>query len=318
MELTLYCEKKNQLQQITINKYEDLPVLIEVYFGIKPEKQLIQCDGVFINQNAKFKSGDMLVVSEIEPITDKLEENIDTIQEMAQISHTLLYLRAECNDIVFKIIIDTGAQTSVMAEYMAKLLNLNIDTRTKGIAKGVGTSKIFGTVYNCNIKLTDHVVPTNFRVIECPDQYVVILGLDFLYNQQCNINFVDRTITINNKVQKILNEIEVQNLEVPYNCKKEDIKKLFTEMINKLNTEKKQYTLELLKKIICNIIKNPTQDKYRTVNAESKDIKQAIDESADFIPFMKKIGFVVTENGKKLKFIENVDILEVVKGSCCA
>ena len=125
MELTLFYQNKNQLQQVTINQLDELANLIEVYFDIKHKDQKIELNGQIIDlkktiNEYSIKNCDLLIINQKNAIK---EDQIENVMENAFISHTLLYLKAECNDLAFKILIDTGAQVSVMSESMAKLLN---------------------------------------------------------------------------------------------------------------------------------------------------------------------------------------------------
>ncbi|ARF12243.1 pepsin-like aspartate protease [Klosneuvirus KNV1] len=315
MELTLFYQEKNQLRQVTVHRFDELFDLNEVYFGIKYNDQQIEFNGQKIDMKKSIsdysiKSGDLLIISQ----KQKLQEDyVENTMDDALISHTLLYLKAEFNDLAFKILIDTGAQVSVMGDHMAKLLNLSIDTRMKRKAHGVGVANIIGMAYNCNLKLEENFhVPINFNVMENDEQHLILLGLDFLNSHSCLINLVNRTIIINNKEFKLLNEIQVQELNTPYDCRKDHIKRLYKQMVSNINPEKRNEMIDILNKIMSNIIKNPSEDKYKNININNKVISDIIKENKDFIEFMKKIGFVMT-NDHKLKFIENTKILDYTK-----
>lgn len=314
MELTLFYQDKNQLQQVTVHHLDELSDLIEVYFGLNYKDQLIEFNKQKIDpkKNLKdysMKNNDLLIISRI----IKQEDQIENVMEDALISHTLLFLKGECQDLAFKILIDTGAQVSVISDQMAKMLNLNVDTRMKRKAHGVGVANILGIAYNCDLKLEDNFhVPINFNVMENDDPHLILLGLDFLYSHHCTINLVNRTIIINNKEFRLLNEIEVQQLNTPYDSRKENIKKIYQHMVSNITPEKRNELQYTLNKILTNIIKNPSEDKYKNININNKIISEMINENKDFIEFMKKIGFVMTSENK-LKFIEHYKILDYTK-----
>ena len=70
---------------------------------------------------------------------------------------TMLFLNFEVNKMKMTGLVDTGAQTTIISEDLAKkcgLYNL-CDTRYAGIAKGVGTSKILGVIHCTNLKIGD-------------------------------------------------------------------------------------------------------------------------------------------------------------------
>ena len=70
---------------------------------------------------------------------------------------TMLFINLEINKEKITGLVDTGAQTTIISENLAKkcgLFNL-CDTRYSGIAKGVGTSKILGVIHAANLKIGD-------------------------------------------------------------------------------------------------------------------------------------------------------------------
>ena len=178
---------------------------------------------------------------------------------------------------------------------------------------GVGVANILGIAYNCDLILENNLhVPINFNVMENNDAHLVLLGLDFLTSHNCIINLVNRTIMINNKEFKLLNELLVQELETPYDCKKDHIKRLYKQLVSNIIPEKRSEIIEMINKILTNIIKNPSEEKYKNINTNNKVISEIMNDNKDFIEFMKKIGFVMT-NDHKLKFIEHPKILDYTK-----
>jgi len=67
----------------------------------------------------------------------------------------MLYINLEINKHKIVGLVDTGAQTTIISEDLAKkcgLFNL-CDTRYSGVAKGVGVSKIIGVIHSAQIKV---------------------------------------------------------------------------------------------------------------------------------------------------------------------
>lgn len=324
MELTLYNEKTSAIQPVTVTTFDDLYDLIEVYFSIDRTNQIIkfnekQLDTTKSLLDYGLVSGDMLVISELnnittveEQVTNAMDDHMDNMIIQSQISYTLVYMKAEYNDIAFKVMIDSGAQTSVMSKYMADFLGMGhlIDTRMAGVAKGVGTTKILGCIYGCNIKINDNMfVPINIKILDNDfDKHLVLLGLDFLYSHGCVFDFKNRSLKINEQTVQFMNEIEVNEYKDPFNIRKENIKKQFNEMISKIPFSQKANVIEMLKKIINNIINNPNDEKYKSINTESSTFKESLAKYQECIAFMKKIGFTVMSDGK-FKFTNGTDIL---------
>jgi DNA damage-inducible protein 1 len=69
----------------------------------------------------------------------------------------MLFINLEINKYKVVALVDTGAQTTIISEDLAKkfeIFNL-CDTRYSGIAKGVGTSKIIGVIHAAQMKIGD-------------------------------------------------------------------------------------------------------------------------------------------------------------------
>lgn len=89
-----------------------------------------------------------------------IEENrkmaIEYIPETLTQVH-MLFINIEINKKKIVALVDTGAQTTIISEELAKqcgIYNL-CDTRYAGIAKGVGTSKILGVIHAAHLKIGD-------------------------------------------------------------------------------------------------------------------------------------------------------------------
>jgi len=291
-------------------------MLSEAYFGITPDNQLFTVGGKPINMNSTLdivglKSDDMIVVTKTDFPTDhqKPDETVEetkaddlnqTIFDVKEqlladsiVPYTLLYLQGEINDVAFRVVIDTGASASVMSESLSRALKINglIDDRTKGTAVGIGNTNILGLISGCTVKIgTDTFVPVSFSVLEDGfDKYMAILGLDFLTSHKCKIDFVERTIEVNGKNLRFLNEIEVQNMATPYNVIEYGISNSFNRFTDSLKN--RQPTLDLLTRIVRNIIENPNEDKFKTVNTNSKMIKGLNEDMPVFIQYLSELNF---------------------------
>lgn len=89
-----------------------------------------------------------------------VEENLKMAYEYLpeSFSHiNMLYINIEINKMVMTALVDTGAQSTIISEDLAKkcgIYNL-CDKRYSGIAKGVGTTKIIGVIHAAQLKLGD-------------------------------------------------------------------------------------------------------------------------------------------------------------------
>jgi hypothetical protein len=320
MNVTLYNQQTTQAESVTISTLDDLRMLSEAYFGIMPDNQLFTVGGRPINMNSTLdtvglKSDDMIVVTKTDfstdlqkpdaatvaladaTKTDDLNQTIFDVKEQLlvdnSIPYTLLYLPGEINDIAFRIVIDTGASASVMSESLSKMLKINglIDDRTKGTAVGIGNTNILGLISGCNVKLCeDTFVPVSFSVLEDGfDKYMAILGLDFLTSHKCKIDFVERLIEVNGKNLRFLNEMEVQRMATPYNVIETRISSRFDKFSDSLKN--RQLTLDLLTRIVHNIIENPNDDKFKKINTNSKMILGLNEDMPAFVQYLLDLNF---------------------------
>jgi hypothetical protein len=287
MNITLYYN--DNFQYVTIHNFDDLTSLIELYFDIQPQHQMIKLNEHLINHNTLLKNDDLLVISKnITNITNKKPHSLISI-----IGEYIYQL---------KLVIDSGAQINVMSEYLAKFLNLPIDTSTKGVAHGIGTTTIVGNT-SCQMKINNQDYNINFNVLqtdinESTTKYLILLGLDFLYNYDCVISLKNKTISINDQLINLLNEYELEVHNYP--IKIETPVESFYRNLN-LTIDEHQ----MLKKILNNIITSPTEDKYKIININSNTFKKYLSKCMDLL---KMSGFVLTE--EQLKFTNDFNTLQ--------
>jgi len=108
---------------------------------------------------------------------------------LAQIRYTLCYLQGIYNNMKFKVMIDSGAEVSVMSTALIPMLNLQhkINKHFAGSAPGVGTSNIIGKIIGLDIEINNIIITNNYSVLESPE-YMILLGMDFLTHHDCIVN----------------------------------------------------------------------------------------------------------------------------------
>lgn len=198
---------------------------------------------------------------------------------LSHISYSLCYIRVYINGFVVRVMLDSGAQTSVMSSSMASLLGINhkVDTRYRGEARGVGTSVIVGCIVGLELQMNHINIKNNFKVMEMGD-HIILLGMDFLTHHDCILNIKQKKLVMDGYTITFLNEYEIDQLELP---------------------QKYELNTTLLRKILLNIIVNPDDHKFKSVNAHK--LKQ--EEQA----YLKGLGF--EEINGKLQYTNNIDTL---------
>ena len=101
----------------------------------------------------------------------------------------MLFIHLEINKKKIIDLVDTGAQSTIMSKELVEKCNLMnlVDTRYSGIAQGVGTSKIIGTIHAAQLKIQDKFLMCKITVIENPT-IGFIFGLDNMRTYRCNID----------------------------------------------------------------------------------------------------------------------------------
>ena len=101
----------------------------------------------------------------------------------------MLFINLEINKKKVVALVDTGAQSTIMSQALCQkcdLFNL-CDTRFSGIAKGVGTGKIIGTVHAAQMKIQNKVLMAKITVLE-NSSIGFIFGLDNMRAHRCTID----------------------------------------------------------------------------------------------------------------------------------
>jgi len=93
------------------------------------------------------------------------------------------------NAVCVEMMVDTGAESSVISESLAKELGLHqhIDRRAQGIAAGVGQARIVGEIHNAVVTLGQVEFLMDFMVLQVP-QRLMLLGLDQMRKYKCIVN----------------------------------------------------------------------------------------------------------------------------------
>lgn len=95
-----------------------------------------------------------------------------------------------------EMMIDTGAQTSVMSLSLVRQLQLEsrIDRRHQGIAAGVGQARIVGKMYDVACELGHVEFPMDFMVLDVQEK-LLLLGLDLMRRYKCIVD-LERNVLI--------------------------------------------------------------------------------------------------------------------------
>jgi len=97
---------------------------------------------------------------------------------------------------MIELLVDTGAQSSVISLSLTRRLNLTdrLDSRHQGVAAGVGRARILGKLHNVSVKM-DHVeFAMDFMCLDINED-MLILGLDQMRKFKCIVD-LEREVLI--------------------------------------------------------------------------------------------------------------------------
>jgi hypothetical protein len=151
---------------------------------------------------------------------------------------TMLYINISINDKIYQAFIDTGSAVTIMSKKVMfeNGLEDRLNKKYKIKAIGIGVGRGLGVIYNMAFGVGSKVVTWNFNVMEhCPD---ILIGLDFLNTYCKNINFIDKTITIDTSIIPLLDKndvIDESSILHKANVISDEHKISLSEAISKLN-----------------------------------------------------------------------------------
>lgn len=142
-----------------------------------------------------------------ENVSKNLKETYDENPELL-LGVTSPHIRCKINGVEVIGLVDTGAQVSVMSPQIAKKCNLTwlIDTRVKGIMKGVGQTMSVGRIHGTMIELEGIALKCSLTIIDSNADF--IFGCDQLRRHRCVID-LDKNV------------LRIGSVEVPFVAEKD-------------------------------------------------------------------------------------------------
>jgi len=130
---------------------------------------------------------------------------IENIPE-CMIPSELITINGIVNDIPIKILIDTGASTSIIFEDTIETLKIKhlVDKSNYCEISGIGKQNSVGDIYYIELNLLNNIYPISLTVINTlaiNKQFDMILGLNFLQSYNAILNFKKKILILNNIYQ---------------------------------------------------------------------------------------------------------------------
>mmetsp|Transcript_17434 Transcript_17434/g.39478 ORF Transcript_17434/g.39478 Transcript_17434/m.39478 type:complete len:179 (-) Transcript_17434:98-634(-) len=109
---------------------------------------------------------------------------------------SMLLVACEINGLAVEMMIDSGAQTSVMSATLAQQLNLmgQLDRAGQGLAAGVGRDTIQGVLHSVPVRFGQLDIGVDFRVLG-GDDGLLLLGIDQMRRFSCVVDLSQECLT---------------------------------------------------------------------------------------------------------------------------
>ena len=112
-----------------------------------------------------------------------------------QHNQSLLYVAAEIGNRMVEMMVDTGAQSSVISAQLMRTLDLQskMNHQMQGVAQGVGQARILGVIQNCPVSIGHVEFLLYFLVLDIP-QDMMIMGIDQMRRFKCQIDLENNKV----------------------------------------------------------------------------------------------------------------------------
>lgn len=206
----------------------------------------------------------------------------------------MLYIACQIADSEVEILVDTGAEMSVISEQLAAQLGLlsNLDRSYQGTASGVGSAPILGRLWHIPAKLGLVEFALNFSVLRTP-QPLLILGLDQMRLYKCHVDLERNCLTFGGT-----GGVAVHFLPAGRGMRPSPIDAVFTQSqraatsLRQRDPAASRVALGTLKRLLSNIVANPGESKYRLLRSSSDRLQREVLAHPECVELLRLAGFV--------------------------
>lgn len=194
--------------EIKVTNTDELFEMAKAYFEYQYPSLSLSFNNITLNKSKSLSfynitDNDVILIS-------NAQENYE-IEDMDMLHYTSPHILASNGTHFFKVLIDTGAQKSIIGKNIAQKLNLlnDVNKRLQSKLVGVGgTVQSDGVIHNIPFNLGNGLMAQVSLTVMDADNF--IFGMDFLTKNHCKIDIMGRTLEFNGNIIPFMNELDMQ------------------------------------------------------------------------------------------------------------
>lgn len=215
-----------------------------------------------------------------------------------RLTDSMLLIAAEIGECEVEMLVDTGAQMSVISEPLANRLGLlsGLDTRRQGMATGVGQAKILGHVSNVQVKLGHVEFALTFAVLQ-QQTPLMLLGLDQLRLFKCLVDLEKNCLVFGGHggVEVSFVAGVVGSVSSPADALLAQAGRAI-EIFQQRDRVAARAAMNTMKQILLNVLRNPSEAKYRCLRGTNMRLQREVYAHPEIVEMLKLAGFIRDED----------------------
>mmetsp|Transcript_30188 Transcript_30188/g.54804 ORF Transcript_30188/g.54804 Transcript_30188/m.54804 type:complete len:303 (+) Transcript_30188:50-958(+) len=221
-----------------------------------------------------------------------LDPGLGSMQGTVPASNSMLYVSCEIGVHEVEMLVDTGAEMSVISEKLARQLGLldRLDKSVTGMAQGVGKAKILGKLWDVPVKLSQVEFELSFSVLEL-ERCEIILGLDLMRHFKCLVDLEKRCLIFGGS----------GGVEVPFLASARGSSVIAAalvqghraaDLLRRRDPIAAPLALQTLGKLLQNVATQPMEPKYRRLRGSSERLQQQVLAHPEAVEILRIAGFI--------------------------
>eukprot|EP00928_Gymnodinium_smaydae_P039520 TRINITY_DN26988_c1_g3_i1.p1 TRINITY_DN26988_c1_g3~~TRINITY_DN26988_c1_g3_i1.p1 ORF type:complete len:304 (-),score=41.97 TRINITY_DN26988_c1_g3_i1:212-1123(-) len=195
-----------------------------------------------------------------------------------------------------EMLVDTGAEMSVISESLARQLNLSdrVDRRYRGTAKGVGSAQIIGKVFDVPVQLGHVEFELNFSVLQL-ERCELILGLDLMRHFKCLVDLEKNSLVFGGAGGVAVPFLASARARAPPVSAALLQGHRAAELLMARDPGAARVALQTVGRILQNIALQPTEPKYRRLRGSNQRLQREVLAHPEAVEILRLAGFVAEE-----------------------